>query len=108
MLSSQTKDEVTSQAMNRLQKLPLNIENILTTPDEHLEKLIYPVSFYKRKVIYIKKTALILKEKYNSDIPQTVNELQKLPGVGPKMAYCNFFTLKLNKNAFGFIMYKII
>ena len=47
MLSSQTKDEVTSKAMACLQKMPLNIENFLATADKELEKMIYPVCFYK-------------------------------------------------------------
>ena len=36
---------------------------------------------------YIKKTSEILRDKYGGDIPKTVEELCKLPGVGPKMAY---------------------
>lgn len=36
---------------------------------------------------YIKKTSEILKNEYNGDIPETVELLCKLPGVGPKMAY---------------------
>lgn len=91
MLSSQTKDEVTARAMSELQKIPLNIDNLLAKPDEQLEKMIYPCSFYKRKVIYIKKTSQILKEKYDCDIPNSVGELLALPGVGPKMAYCKCF-----------------
>ncbi len=47
MLSSQTKDEVTSKAMSQLQKLPLTIDNFLAQDDQVLEKMIYPVSFYK-------------------------------------------------------------
>ena len=41
----------------------------------------------QRKVEYIKKTSEVLRDKYNGDIPNTVEELCKLPGVGPKMAY---------------------
>lgn len=40
----------------------------------------------QKKASYIKKTAAILAEHYNSDIPETVEELCKLPGVGQKMA----------------------
>lgn len=87
MLSSQTKDEVTAKAMSELHKLPLEIDVILNTDEEKLAQTIYPVSFYKRKAQYIKKTSQILKEKYNYDIPDSVEELCKLPGVGPKMAY---------------------
>lgn len=87
MLSAQTKDEVTAKAMAELQKLPLTIDTFLNTSTETLEKCIYPVSFYKRKVQYIKKTSQILKDEYEYDIPDNVKDLMKLPGVGPKMAY---------------------
>lgn len=95
MLSAQTKDETTAKAMDELQKIPLTIENFLGTNDELLEKMIYPVSFYKRKVQYIKRTSQILKDKYDSDIPDNVQDLMKLPGVGPKMAYSNLALLCL-------------
>jgi endonuclease-3 len=54
---------------------------------ERLNGYIGKVGFHNRKVIYLKETAKILKEKYGSDIPNTVEELISLPGVGPKMAY---------------------
>jgi endonuclease-3 len=91
MLSAQTKDETTAKAMIELQKIPLNVDNFLATDDQALEKMIYPVSFYRRKVQFIKKTSQILQDKYNSDIPDNVQDLMKLPGVGPKMAYRNLF-----------------
>jgi len=87
MLSSQTKDEVNFGAMTRLKNNGLTIDNILETSDTKLGELIYPVGFWRRKVVYIKETSQILKEKYNSDIPKTVEELCQLKGVGPKMAY---------------------
>lgn len=39
------------------------------------------------KVKYIKKTSEILRDQYNCDIPDSVEKLCKLPGVGPKMAH---------------------
>ncbi|CAI9725703.1 III 1 [Octopus vulgaris] len=87
MLSSQTKDEVTSAAMMRLREHGCNIDNILETTDEKLGKLIYPVGFWKRKVEYIKKTTRILKDKYQGDIPPSLEGLLQLPGIGPKMAH---------------------
>ena len=38
-------------------------------------------------MIYLKKTANILQDKYDNDIPDNVEELCQLPGVGPKMAH---------------------
>ncbi|KAL3274412.1 hypothetical protein HHI36_015804 [Cryptolaemus montrouzieri] len=87
MLSSQTKDQVTFAAMEKLRTHGCSIENILATSDEDLGKLIYPVGFWKSKVKYIKNTTKLLREKYNGDIPNSVEELCKLPGVGPKMAH---------------------
>ncbi|CAH1388421.1 unnamed protein product [Nezara viridula] len=87
MLSSQTKDEVNFAAMERLRDHGLTVDNILNTDDDTLGKLIYPVGFWKTKVKYIKETTKILKQKYNCDIPKTVEELCSLTGVGPKMAH---------------------
>ncbi|XP_059051534.1 endonuclease III-like protein 1 [Achroia grisella] len=87
MLSSQTKDQVTFGAMLRLREKGLTVDNILNMSEEELGRLIYPVSFWKTKIKYIKKTTQILKDQYNSDIPDSVEKLCKLSGVGPKMAH---------------------
>ncbi|NXE50707.1 NTH protein, partial [Casuarius casuarius] len=87
MLSSQTKDEVTSAAMLRLRQRGLTVDSILQMDDATLGQIIYPVGFWRNKVKYIKQTTAILKQKYGGDIPSTVEELVKLPGVGPKMAH---------------------
>ncbi|KAM4698314.1 endonuclease III-like protein 1 [Rhinophrynus dorsalis] len=87
MLSSQTKDQVTSAAMCRLREYGLTVSRILETDDDTLGKLIYPVGFWKSKVKYIKQTTKILQEEYGGDIPNNVPDLVKLPGVGPKMAH---------------------
>lgn len=87
MLSSQTKDQVTHMAVQRLKVAGCTPENIIAIPDAELEKLIYPVGFYKRKVQYLKKVSNILIEKYSGDIPNNIKELCDLPGVGPKMAH---------------------
>ncbi|KAK9675267.1 Helix-hairpin-helix motif [Popillia japonica] len=73
--------------MSKLREYGCNVENILKISNEKLGELIYPVSFWKRKVQYIKKSTEILNSKYNNDIPNTIEGLCKLPGVGPKMAH---------------------
>ncbi|KAG7202450.1 hypothetical protein KM043_018749 [Ampulex compressa] len=87
MLSSQTKDQVTHAAMQRLNSYGCTPDIIAATPNDVLGKLIYPVGFYKRKAEYVKRVSAILKSKYNGDIPTTIKELCELPGVGPKMAH---------------------
>ena len=47
MLSSQTKDQVTFAAMEKLKAYGLTIENILKTPSSKIGELIYPVGFWK-------------------------------------------------------------
>ncbi|KAE8353205.1 hypothetical protein BDV28DRAFT_165093 [Aspergillus coremiiformis] len=65
----------------------LNLENILVVSPERLNELIRTVGFHNNKTKYIKAAAVILRDQYHGDIPSTAEELMKLPGVGPKMAY---------------------
>ncbi|TDZ14154.1 Endonuclease III-like protein [Colletotrichum orbiculare MAFF 240422] len=97
MLSSQTKDTVNAVAMKRLMtELPphkegaaggLNLENILAVDPAKLNELIWAVGFHNNKTKFIKAAAEILREKFDSDVPDTIEGLTSLPGVGPKMAY---------------------
>ena len=91
MLSSQTKDTTNAVAMKRLQtELPspgLTLENILEVDPVKLNELIYVVGFHNNKTRYIKAAAEILRDEYKGDIPDTIEGLMSLPGVGPKMAY---------------------
>ncbi len=75
MLSSQTKDQMVAKAMNKLKEHGLTIESILQTPQEMVAKLIYGVGFWKKKADYIKKVTQILVDKFNGDIPSTVEGL---------------------------------
>uniref|UniRef100_F1L3X1 Endonuclease III homolog n=1 Tax=Ascaris suum TaxID=6253 RepID=F1L3X1_ASCSU len=87
MLSSQTKDQITAAAMQRLRSRGCTVEGIIEMSELELQDLLIPVGFYKRKAIYLKKVADILSNKYGGDIPNTVEDLCSLPGVGPKMAH---------------------
>jgi endonuclease-3 len=97
MLSSQTKDTTTALTMKRLQnELPpckagappgLNLENILAVNSQSLNELIWAVGFHNNKTRYIKATAVILRDNFKGDIPDTIEGMTSLPGVGPKMAY---------------------
>uniref|UniRef100_A0A3Q3IY03 Endonuclease III-like protein 1 n=2 Tax=Monopterus albus TaxID=43700 RepID=A0A3Q3IY03_MONAL len=87
MLSSQTKDQVTAAAMQNLRAHGCTVENILATDEKTLGKLIYPVGFWRNKVNYLKLTSAMLQKEFGGDIPNCVEELVRLPGVGPKMAH---------------------
>ncbi|GMN59412.1 hypothetical protein TIFTF001_028511 [Ficus carica] len=77
-----------SGAIQRLlQNDLLTAEAIDKGDEEKMKTLIYPVGLYVRKAKYMKKLAPICLNKYNGDIPSTLDELLKLPGIGPKMAH---------------------
>ncbi len=86
MLSSQTKDQITAKTISILQKYGLTPENIKNTSVEKINELIKHSGFHNLKSKYIKKTSEILINDYDGDIPSTLEELIKLPGVGYKMA----------------------
>ncbi|KAF9420307.1 DNA N-glycosylase and apurinic/apyrimidinic (AP) lyase, partial [Podila epigama] len=88
VLSSQTKDTVTSVAVRRLQrelKGGLTIEGVLNVSNEKLNSIIGAVGFHNKKTIYMKQVAEICRTQYKGDIPDTAEGLIALPGVGPKM-----------------------
>jgi endonuclease-3 len=90
MLSSQTKDTVTAAAMKNLQQnIPggFNLQGLLDVEPEHLNEMIGKVGFHNNKTKYIKKVAPILRDDFGGDIPDTIEGLTSLPGVGPKMGY---------------------
>lgn len=87
MLSSQTKDEVTHAATKRLHEAGLSPQMIVDMDAEQLGEMIKPVGFWRKKVVYLKKVSEILIRDYDSDIPNTVEGLCGLPGVGPKMSH---------------------
>jgi len=86
ILSARTKDEVTAKASAKLFKKINNSSDFNKLTVKQIEKLIYPVGFYKNKAKYLKKLPVVLKEKFNNKIPKTIEELIELPGVGRKTA----------------------
>ncbi|KAL5082618.1 hypothetical protein RYX36_011039 [Vicia faba] len=88
LLSSQTKEHITRGATQRLRQNGMLTADALNIADEEtIKKLIYPVGFYIRKASNLKKMAHICLTKYDGDIPNTIEELLSLPGVGPKIAH---------------------
>ncbi|MEK7288472.1 MAG: endonuclease III [Elusimicrobiota bacterium] len=86
ILSLRTKDETTRGASERLFARGCAPREILKLPIRAIEKIIYPVGFYRNKASSIKKICLILLKNYQGRVPDEINELLKLPGVGRKTA----------------------
>lgn len=90
ILSARTKDQCTAGAVRRLFAAaggdmfrPEDLERL--TAGE-IETLIYPVGFYRDKARHLKALPGVLKEKFGGVLPNTVEELCELPGVGRKTA----------------------
>lgn len=95
LMSARTKDDTTLVAAKRLFKEAKDIKILSELDTNKIEKLIYPVGFYKTKAKHIKDLARLILAKYGGTIPKTQKELITLPGVGVKTA-----NLVLNR-AFG-------
>jgi endonuclease III len=86
LLSSRTKDETTLEASKRLFSKAKDIKILSALDTKELEKLIYPVSFYKTKAKHLKKLAEKIHTDFEGQIPTDRLNLMKLPGVGRKTA----------------------
>ncbi|MFA5182914.1 MAG: endonuclease III [Syntrophales bacterium] len=86
LLSLRTKDEVTAVATERLLNLARSPKNMLKLSEEDIGKAIYPVGFYRNKARTIREISHTLLEKYQGSVPDTMEELLKLKGVGRKTA----------------------
>lgn len=86
ILSLRTKDGITAKASIRLLKKYNTPEKILKLTDTEIEKLIYPVGFYKTKAKRIKEICRVLIDDYDGKVPKGFDELMKLKGVGRKTA----------------------
>jgi len=86
LLSARTQDATTAAASARLFARASTPETMMKLTVKQIEKLIYPVSFYRHKAKHVKETCKILVEKFNGRVPGTMEELLTLPGVGRKTA----------------------
>lgn len=86
ILSSRTKDEVTAVASARLFELAPDLYRLAELDQERIRQLIFPVGFYKTKAVHLQKTAIILRDRYQGIVPDSLEGLLTLPGVGRKTA----------------------
>lgn len=86
MLSLRTKDETTTRASRRLFTKADSVPALLKLKPKQIQKLIYPVGFYRTKAKNLLHMAQLLHQKYKGKVPDTLDELVALPGVGRKTA----------------------
>jgi endonuclease-3 len=86
LLSARTQDATTYAASRRLFRIARTPLAMAGLPVRQIERLIYPVSFYRLKARYVKATCNRLVERFGGTVPGTLKELITLPGVGRKTA----------------------
>jgi len=86
MLSAQTKDAVTDEASRRLFKVARTPRTMAALPVSRIERLIYPVSFYRNKARHVKAACRQILERFGGRVPGRMDDLLTLPGVGRKTA----------------------
>jgi endonuclease-3 len=86
LLSLRTKDETTDGASARLFRLAQRPEEMITLSSGDIERAIYPVGFYRNKARTLLDVSRTLIEKYDGRVPDDLDELLTLKGVGRKTA----------------------
>ncbi len=86
LLSLRTTDATTSAASERLFKLARTPRELFALPVETIERAIYPVSFYRNKARGIRALSQTLLDRYGGRVPDSLDELLTLKGVGRKTA----------------------
>lgn len=86
MLSAQTRDEVTHAASTRLFKVARSPRTMAKLSVPEIRELIYPVSFYRNKARHVKAACEQILTRFGGRVPDTMEELLTLPGVGRKTA----------------------
>ena len=86
LLSLRTKDKTTAEASARLFALASTAATMRKLSAEATEQAIYPVGFYRTKAKQIQQICTQLLERYEGRVPDTMEELLTLPGVGRKTA----------------------
>ncbi len=86
ILSSRTRDETTFAAGERLFSRAKDMAELDNLDVDTIIECIYPVGFYRTKAYHLSTLSAMLKKEFNNIIPDTVEGLLRLPGVGRKTA----------------------
>lgn len=86
MLSAQTTDVNVNRVTERLFEKYRRPEDYLAVPEEELQRDVYPTGFFRQKARAIRGTMHVLLTEFGGEVPRTVEELLRLPGVARKTA----------------------
>jgi len=86
ILSARAKDIQTEKVSKELFKITNTPQKIAKLNNKKLQKIIYSIGFYKTKSKRVKEASQYLIKNHNGKVPNTLEELMKIPGVGRKVA----------------------
>jgi len=86
ILSAQTKDTITIQAIKRLTNLATTPQEMIKLSTKEIEEAIYPVGFYKKKAKTILEVSKSLIDNFDAKVPNSLKDLTSIKGVGVKSA----------------------
>jgi endonuclease III len=86
MLSAQTTDVNVNKVTPALFAKYRRPEDYLAVPQEELERDIYPTGFFRQKTKSLRGTMKMLVEEFDGEVPRSIDELVRLPGVARKTA----------------------
>jgi len=86
ILSARTQDATTHAASTRLFRRARTARTMAALRVKEIERLIYPVSFYRNKARHLQACCQMLLDRFGGRVPSTMEELVMLPGVGRKTA----------------------
>ena len=86
ILSARTKDQTVEKAVGKLFDKATNLTQLENLEQKEIETLIFPVGFYKQKAVYLGQLPAVIRDKFGGKIPDGIDDLLQLPGVGRKTA----------------------
>lgn len=86
LLSARTQDATTLAASTRLFAKANTPQAVAKLRVKQIEKLIFPVGFYRNKAVFVRDAAKMIVEKFGGRVPSTLEDMVTLPGVGRKTA----------------------
>jgi endonuclease-3 len=88
ILSSRTRDEKTTKVVNNLFRRFKNANELAEVDIDEIKTIIHGIGFYNVKAKRIKEVSQLIVKKFNGEVPDDIEDLLQLPGVGRKTANC--------------------
>ena len=86
VISLRTRDAVTRAVSARVLKSAPDVKSMISIDMKELETLLKPAGFFRQKAKQLKKTAELIQNRFDGEVPDNIEDLLSLPGVGRKTA----------------------